>query len=147
MTIFSEADIRSIADLVEQKVLEGQEVVRQEFYGAIQQLINNQQALAEMVAMRQGQSEVATMLAHEFWQRSILSEAQRIQVELDAKWEEMKPYEETVQPDLPFDFPPPSAPRPKQCPDCQSRDANAVYRLANGEFCRNPWHDFVPYDI
>lgn len=134
--MITQEDVVAIADLVERKVLEGQEAVRQEFYGAIQQLINNQTALAEMVAVRQGQGEVATMLAHEFWQRSIMQEAQRVQAQLDAAWEEMKP-SETVQAE-----PEPVQARPTQCPDCQSRDESAIYRLQDGTFCHNSWHGF-----
>lgn len=146
--MITQEDVVAIADLVERKVLEGQEAVRQEFYGAIQQLINNQTALAEMVAMRQGQGEVVTALAHEFWQRSIMREAERVQAQLDSAWEEMKP-SETVQaePEPHPDLPPEEIGRQlrmthKQCPDCNSPDADAIYRLAGGEFCRNPWHGF-----
>lgn len=135
----TQQDIQGIADLIEKKVLEGQEVIRQEFYGAIQQLISNQTALAEMVAMKQGSGEVVTALAHEFWQRAVMHEAQRVQAQLNDAWEELKPQEE-VEPEPEPE--PEVVARPTQCPDCQSRDADAIYRLNNGEFCRNPWHGF-----
>lgn len=134
---FSQEDIQGIADLIDQRVLAGQEAVRGEFYGAIQQLINNQTALAEMLASRNGSGEVVTALAHEFWQRAIMTEAQRVQTQLNDVWEGLKPADE------PEPEPEPEVvARPTQCPDCQSRDADAIYRLGNGEFCRNPWHGF-----
>lgn len=134
--MITQEDVVAIADLVERKVLEGQEAVRQEFYGAIQQLINNQTALAEMVAVRQGQGEVATMLAHEFWQRSIMAEAQRVQAQLDAAWEEMKP-SETVQAELPIDV------LPRQCPMCYSDNPDVAYKVRNEygvHICDHSWH-------
>lgn len=140
MTTFTQEDIQGIADLIDQRVMAGQEAVRQEFYGAIQQLINNQQALAEMLASRNGSGEVVTALAHEFWQRSVMLEAQRVQAELNDVWEGLKPQEETEpESELPIDIPP--QPRPTQCPDCQSRDVNAIYRLQDDQFCHNRWHD------
>jgi tRNA U34 5-carboxymethylaminomethyl modifying GTPase MnmE/TrmE len=131
--MITQEDVVAIADLVERKVLEGQEAVRQEFYGAIQQLISNQTALAEMVAMRQGQGEVATMLAHEFWQRSIMQEAQRVQAQLDAAWEEMKP-SEAVQAE--------PEPEPEsRCPMCGSDNRDKALRVTStGYICNSTWH-------
>lgn len=127
-------DVQGIADLIERKILESHENLRQEFYGSIQQLINNQQALADMLAVRQGQGEVVTALAHEFWQRAIIAESQRVQTQMDSAWEELKP-QEVAEPE--------PEPQPARCPMCNSNNPDVAYKVRNEyrvHICDHSWH-------
>lgn len=89
--MITQAEMQEIVEAIERIVENKGEQLRQEFYGAIQQLIHNQQALSEMLATYNN-PDTMTALAHEMWQRAVFMEADRIQNQLDSVWDEMKPH-------------------------------------------------------
>lgn len=163
------SDMTEIVDAIERIVLRKGEELRQEFYGAIQQLIANQQALAEMLASHNN-PDVMTVLAHDMWQRGVMMEADRIKAQLNDVWEglvpkddpEPKPLVKKADPELerllaeeeeierqareanpliPIDDTPQRSPI---CPICGSDDPDSYRKIRyHGDFmpCHHPWHD------
>lgn len=97
--MITQAEMQQIVEAIERIVENKGEQLRQEFYGAIQQLIHNQQALADMLATHNN-PDTMTVLAHEMWQRAVIAESERIQNQLNAAWDEMKPAVEKVVEDV-----------------------------------------------
>lgn len=166
--MITQDELNQIVDAVERIVMNRAEELRQEFYGAIQQLISNQQALAEMLAQHNN-PDVVTALGHEFWRRAVVMEAERINTLLTDPWEALKP---TDQPDEPVQADPELQrlldeeeeierraaeqraaeanidraiiTRPNKCPYCGSNDPNKHYKiLRQGQTmpCDARWHD------
>lgn len=75
--------IAQIAEVVDNRVLQHMETIREEFYTQIQALGGNHQALSEMLATHNNPDMMAA-IAHDMWRRMILMEADHIMANMDA---------------------------------------------------------------